>query len=30
MAAISQWTFRPLIRDGKPQYFHGVVRFVVP
>ena len=30
MTAISQWTFRPLIRDGKPQYFHGVVRFVVP
>jgi hypothetical protein len=30
MAAISQWTFRPLIRDGKPQYFHGVVKFVVP
>ena len=30
MAAISQWTFRPLIRDSKPQYFHGVVRFVVP
>jgi hypothetical protein len=30
MAAISQWTFRPLMRDGKPQYFHGVVRFVVP
>lgn len=30
IAAISQWTFRPLIRDGKPQYFHGVVKFVVP
>jgi hypothetical protein len=30
IAAISQWTFRPLIRDGRPQYLHGVVRFVVP
>jgi len=30
MAAISQWTFRPLVREGKPQYFHGVVKFVVP
>jgi hypothetical protein len=30
MAAISQWTFRPLIRNGKPQYFHGVLKFVVP
>jgi hypothetical protein len=28
--ALSQWTFRPLTRDGKPQYFHGVVRFTVP
>jgi hypothetical protein len=28
--AIRKWTFRPLIRDGKPQYFHGVVKFVVP
>lgn len=24
------WKFRPLIRNGKPQYFHGVLRFVVP
>jgi hypothetical protein len=30
MAAISEWTFRPLIRNGKPQYFHGIVKFVVP
>jgi hypothetical protein len=27
--AIHQWTFRPLVRDGKPQYFHGIVKFVV-
>lgn len=25
-----EWKFRPLIRDGKPQYFHGVLHFVVP
>lgn len=30
MSAERQWTFRPLMRDGKPQYFHGVVRFTVP
>ncbi len=30
MNAISQWTFRSLIRDGKPQYFHGTVKFAVP
>ena len=30
IAAISQWTFHPLIRNGKPQYFHGIVKFVVP
>jgi hypothetical protein len=30
MVAISQWTFRPLIRNSKPQYFHGIVKFVVP
>ncbi len=29
MTAIPQWRFRPLIRDGKPQYFHGTVEFVV-
>jgi hypothetical protein len=27
--ALRQWTFRPLIRDGKPQYFQGVVKFTV-
>lgn len=27
--ALSEWVFKPLIRDGKPQYFHGTVRFVV-
>lgn len=25
-----QWKFRPLIRNGKPQYFHGTIRFTVP
>ena len=29
MNALHQWAFRPLIREGKPQYFHGTVRFVV-
>jgi hypothetical protein len=28
--ALRKWTFRPLIRNGKPQYFHGVVKFIVP
>jgi hypothetical protein len=28
--ALHQWTFRPLIRDGKPHNFHGIVKFVVP
>jgi len=28
--ASRQWRFRPLIRNGKPQYFHGVVRFTAP
>lgn len=28
--AIDQWTFRPYLRDGKPQYIHGTLRFVVP
>jgi len=28
--AVAQWRFRPLIRDGKPQYFHGTLEFVVP
>jgi len=27
--ALRQWTFRPLIRDGKPEYFQGVVKFTV-
>ncbi len=27
MTAIRQWTFRPLIRNGKPQYFHGKLKF---
>jgi TonB family protein len=30
MDAIKKWEFRPLIRDGKPQYFHGTLEFVVP
>jgi len=28
--ALTQWNFRPLIRDGKPQYFRATVRFTVP
>jgi hypothetical protein len=28
--ALQQWSFRPLIRDGKPQYFHGVIQFKAP
>jgi TonB family protein len=28
--AIRKWSFRPLIRDEKPQYFHGTLEFVVP
>lgn len=28
--ALKQWIFRPLIRDGEPQYFQGMVRFTVP
>ncbi len=28
--ALKQWTFRPLVRYGKPQYFQGTVRFTVP
>ncbi|MGA9670416.1 MAG: hypothetical protein WBQ94_14480, partial [Terracidiphilus sp.] len=28
--ALRKWTFRPLIRNGKPQYFHGIVKFIVP
>jgi hypothetical protein len=27
--ALRQWTFRPLIQNGKPQYFHGTVKFIV-
>ena len=27
--ALTKWTFTPLIRDGKPQYFHGTLHFVV-
>ncbi len=30
MNALHQWTFRPLIRDGRRQYFHGTVSFTVP
>jgi hypothetical protein len=30
MKATRDWTFHPLIRDGKPQYFHGNLKFVVP
>lgn len=29
-AALQQWRFRPLIRDGRPQYFQATVRLVVP
>lgn len=29
-AALSEWVFKPLMRNGKPQYFHGTVKFVVP
>jgi hypothetical protein len=29
MNTMKQWTFQPLIRDGKPQYFHGTVKFIV-
>ncbi len=28
--ALTQWTFRPLIRDGKPQYFKATIKFTVP
>jgi len=28
--ALHQWTFRPLVRDGKPHNFHGIVKFIVP
>ena len=27
---LQQWTFKPLIKDGKPQYFHGTLHFVAP
>lgn len=27
--ALAHWKFRPLIKDGKPQYFHGTVKFTV-
>lgn len=26
-AAVQKWEFRPYIKDGKPQYFHGVLKF---
>lgn len=29
MNATPQWKFRPLVRNGKPQYFHGTVRFTI-
>lgn len=29
MQAITQWRFKPLIRDGNPRYFHAIVEFVV-
>lgn len=29
-SALRQWTFQPLIRNGKAQYFHGIVKFAVP
>jgi hypothetical protein len=28
--AIKKWTFLPLMRNGKAQYFHGTVKFVAP
>ena len=30
LSASQNWTFRPLIRDGKPQYFHGDLIFIIP
>jgi hypothetical protein len=27
--ALRQWAFKPLIRNGAPQYFHGNLKFVV-
>ncbi len=29
MAAVNQWDFRPLMRNGKPQYFHADIVFHV-
>ncbi len=29
LIAIRKWQFRPLIRDDKPQYFHGNLEFTV-
>jgi hypothetical protein len=29
MTALGQWQFKPLIRDGKPQYFHAELIFQV-
>jgi hypothetical protein len=26
-SAITKWEFRPYLKDGKPQYFHGVLTF---
>jgi hypothetical protein len=28
MKAITQWRFKPLVRDGKAQYFHATVEFI--
>ncbi len=28
-AALSKWTFKPLVVDGKPVYVHGTVIFTV-
>lgn len=30
LSVLPQWTFRPYLRDGKPQYIHGTLHFVVP
>jgi len=30
MDAVKQWHFRPLVRDGKPHYFHAELIFTAP
>jgi hypothetical protein len=29
LKALHQWQFKPLMKDGTPQYFHGTVEFVI-